>query len=128
MSITLDAVSLPDDLIWADEFSWSSVRQKVTRSLTGSLIVQESAQLAGRPITLASGIDGAWVARSVVDELMGMVEQVDTTMLLTIGATPYNVRFNRSANESPVVSESIFEIAAPDADHLYRITIKLFAV
>ena len=55
---TLGAITLPGDLEWIDEFSWSPVGQQVDVTLGGSLIVEESAQLAGRPITLRTGQSG----------------------------------------------------------------------
>lgn len=69
MSITLGALTLPDGLIWQDEFAWSPVTQSVEYGLTGALVVQEATRLAGRPITLvgqASGNQSAacWITRA----------------------------------------------------------------
>jgi hypothetical protein len=47
---SLAGVALPDDLEWPDEWSWSPVSQAVSVSIGGSLIVEEQAQLAGRPM------------------------------------------------------------------------------
>lgn len=56
---SLGGIALPDDLEWVDEFDWSPVGQQVEVSLGGSLIIEESAQLAGRPITLRSNQSGS---------------------------------------------------------------------
>lgn len=59
MAITLGALPLPDNLHWSDEFSWSPVAQSAGEySLTGALLLQESAKQAGRPITLVGLKDG----------------------------------------------------------------------
>lgn len=62
-------VNLPNDLLWQDEFSWSPVELATSYSLTGALIVESSTKLAGRPITLGSQSDMAWVPRSTVESL-----------------------------------------------------------
>ncbi len=38
----LDTMTLPDNLLWVNEFDWSPVAQDVERSLTGALIVSSS--------------------------------------------------------------------------------------
>ena len=69
--ITLAGIELPDDLDWEDEFGWEPVGQVITPTLSGAIIVEESVQSEGRPITLRS--DGeAWVKRSTVLELQAL--------------------------------------------------------
>lgn len=74
MSIFLDAIELPEDLLWSDETTSWKVGQTVATTLTGARIIQESALQAGRPITLESQQNGsdyvAVVPRSVVDALL----------------------------------------------------------
>ena len=52
MNVTLNGLQLPDDLIWRDEFDWAPVEQVVTPTLSGALLVEETAKPEGRPITL----------------------------------------------------------------------------
>lgn len=56
MSITLSVGSttavLNPDLFWSDENDWHPVEQNVERTITGALVIQSSARVAGRPITL----------------------------------------------------------------------------
>ena len=67
---TGDSVDLPADLFWSDEFSWSPVEQSTERSVTGSLIVQTSERIGGRPITLEpDGDDSAWITRADLEQL-----------------------------------------------------------
>jgi len=65
-------VRLPQDLEWIDETTYSPIKQKIDLTLTGALVVQESAQLAGRPITLQGKDDMAWIKRDIVQQLMNM--------------------------------------------------------
>ena len=38
MAITLDTITLPQGLRWADEFAWSPLAQATSYSLTGALL------------------------------------------------------------------------------------------
>ena len=49
----LDDITLPDDLLWINEFDWNPVTQSTERSLTGALLVQEEPFTHGRSISLA---------------------------------------------------------------------------
>jgi len=55
---SLAGIPLPDDIEWPDENEWSPVTQQLEVSLSGAMLVEESMQLAGRPITLRSNQDG----------------------------------------------------------------------
>lgn len=58
-------LTLPNDLLWADEFSWSPVVSSNSFSLSGALIIEQGVKAAGRPISLKSAqSDMGWVLRS----------------------------------------------------------------
>jgi len=118
---SLATVTLPDNLHWSDEFRHQPVAQALERTLSGALVVEETAQSdAGRPITL----DGVWLDRATLDSLYSLVEQVNTTMTLTLpdGRT-FDVLFRR---DSPSVeAEPLFPIAHPSSNTLYSVTIRL---
>jgi len=128
MAITLDAIDLPIDLIWSDEHGWSNVVQNIKKSLTGALVIQEASQAKGRLITLVGGSDSAWISRTTLEALKVKYDTPDLTMTLTFHGTPYTVMFNRSGNTSPVESKEIYDLADPDADHIYSITLKFIEV
>lgn len=128
MAITLDAIDLPEDLIWSDEYGWSPVVQNIKKSLSGALIIQEAKQLQGQLFTLTGGSDSAWVTKSDLDALQVKVDTADLTMVLTYHGTQYNVMFNRSGNSSPVEARPIYDVSDPQADHIYSIVIKLIVV
>ncbi|MFO7582113.1 hypothetical protein, partial [Guyparkeria sp.] len=67
--ITLDTITLPGDLEWTDEFDWTPVEQSHEPSLTGALIIDESARLTGRPVTLSGGENFGWITRDTVEAL-----------------------------------------------------------
>lgn len=63
---TLAGITIPDDLEWVDEFTWSPMAQQIEVATAGSLIIEESKQLAGRWISLRSWNEGSNYA-AVVD-------------------------------------------------------------
>ena len=68
----LDTVTLPDDLLWINEFNWNPIEQQANRSLSGALLVQEQTLLYGRSIILSGGQEVGWVKRSTVAEVLAL--------------------------------------------------------
>lgn len=99
MSITLsdgtDTIELSPDLYWADELTWNPVEQTVEPTVTGALIVQSAARLAGRPITLEPEDDqsSAWMTREVVDLLRNFAAVPGKVMTLTLRGVARSVIF-----------------------------------
>ena len=77
------SVDLPNDLFWSDEFSWNPVGQNAERTLTGTLIIEESVAVAGRPITLEGAEDMAWVTRETVLKLASLRDMTGKTFTFT---------------------------------------------
>lgn len=98
MSLTLADVSttltLNPDLYWSDENNWHPVEQAVDRTITGALIVQASARVAGRPITLEPEDDGsAWMTLADVEALRNWAAVPGKTMTLTLRGEAREVIF-----------------------------------
>lgn len=81
-SLAVD-LQLPKDLEWIDEFTWSPVQQTVSTTLSGALVIQESRQEKGRPVTLQGFDDMAWVSRLLVDTLIQMRDTAGLVMNLS---------------------------------------------
>ncbi|MDI5886181.1 hypothetical protein ACFO0O_03840 [Cobetia amphilecti] len=132
MPVTLEGIALPADIQWTDEMVSHGVGQVQTPTLTGALVVEESAQAAGRSITLASG-GGAWVTRSTVlalSELAATPRPADTPMVLVWGdGRTFDCVFDHAGGEAVSASE-VLRLAAgsQDADHPYTITLRLITV
>ena len=93
MSITLHNLDLPADLFWTNEFDWNAQRQNLRRSVTGALLVQESAVTAGRPITLVGGDDFGWMSRDQVDAWYAQANAAPVDMALNFHGRNFTVRF-----------------------------------
>jgi len=134
MSMALGSIELPGDLRWADEFVWLPTVAQVELACNGAVWVEESAQLAGRPITLESGTDGgsrhwAVVSRSTVAALhtLGSVTHASPLLLVLEDARSFNVRF-RHQDGPAVEARPIRHVAPHQAGDLYHITLRLMQV
>lgn len=135
MASNLGGVALPDDLEWVDEYDWSPVAQQVEISLAGALLVEESAQLTGRPITLRSGQEGgnywALATRATVEALRALVDTPRTqstplALELPDGRTT-TVLFRGSGAER-FSARPWKHIVPQQATDLYLIELRLLAV
>lgn len=91
MAIILDTVELPDDLAWPDRYSWQAVDVSVEYSLTGAAIIQSAEKQAGRPITLQSTEQRAWVSRLIVAALKVLQADPVATYSLSVRGESYTV-------------------------------------
>lgn len=108
MSITLGALTLPDGLVWQDEFTWSPVAQATEYGLTGALFLEESTKQAGRPITLvgqSSGNESAlcWISRANLLTLQAALHVAGAQFTLTLhdGRT-----FTVAPRQDPIEAEA----------------------
>lgn len=126
--ITLDTVELPGQMFWSDEIEWSPVQQEEGYSVTGSLLLDVSEKLAGRPVTLGGRDYTCWVPRSTVLALTALAAIPNRTMALTLedGRT-FQVKF-RYKDDKPVEGKPIQDqVPIPD-DAWYTLTIRLIIV
>lgn len=126
MAITLDAIVLPDDLDWQDEFDWAPVAQTITPTLTGAIIVEENEIPEGREITLVS--DGsAWANRSLVRQLKEKEAVLNTPMTLTLNdGRSFTVIWRR--DPVGVEAKQVMRIADPDDSDFYEIILRFTVV
>ncbi|USE38063.1 hypothetical protein [Endozoicomonas sp. SCSIO W0465] len=124
----LDTITLPDDLLWINEFEWNPVEQTTERSLTGALLVQEGQFNYGRPIVLSGNGEAGWVSRLTVKSLFALSETVSKTMTLTLPDNrQFSVIFDRS-NGAPVEAQQLMPFAYPDDSDQYLLTLRLLTV
>ena len=135
--ITLDTITLPGDLFWSDEFMAWRVGQLQRVSVTGALVVNESALQAGRPMTLETTQSGnAYVAAitlPVLLELQALEAQTRTVpMVLTVpahngGTRSFNVMFNRAGGKALEARPLLYASPYIDGDY-FAITLRLIQV
>lgn len=123
--ITLDAIILPEDLNWSDEFQWSPVARSTDYSLTGALIVEESLKQAGRPITLEAKSEfrgPVWIDRDTVDALYAKAAVPGTQMTLTLSdSRTFTVMFK----DDGVKATPVYHVMPHDDADPYYLTLSL---
>jgi len=138
MTASLAGIELPDDLEWVDEFTAWKVGQVIRPSLTGALIVQESALQAGRPITLQSldlgnSTFAAVVTLSVLEALQAKEALAGAAPMSLVlptsggGTRSFNVIWRRTDGPALEARPIKFQTPAEPAD-LYLITLRLIQV
>lgn len=123
-AIVLGGVTLPDDLQWTDEYAWSPVARASEYSLTGALIVEEAAKLAGRPITL--GGEWAWIGIATLTALRALAATAGWTGTLVLAdSRSFTVAFR----DDGVTAEAVmFEAPSGAAGDQWRVTLALQTV
>jgi molybdopterin-guanine dinucleotide biosynthesis protein A len=122
MSISLDAIALPDDLIWTDEFSWSPTQQQAQYTLTGALVIETGIKQAGRPITLVGGVNAAWVTRATVKSLYAKLDDPGPFTLTLHDGSTHSVVFRH--DQTPIEAAPIIDYNNPDDGDLYSLTLR----
>lgn len=126
MTIQLGQLVLPSQLEWVDEFDYAPAAQSITPTLDGSLVVEESQKLAGRPYTLRAN-GGVWVSRDFVKQLKALEAALQTApMTLTINGHQAEVFFRR--DPVAVTATPLWREANPKGESLYFIDILLIGV
>lgn len=131
-NITLGGILLPPDLRWTDEFQWSHVRQLITPSVDGSIIIQSNTLKSGRPITLVGELEGnegyAWIFRTTVEALRSLESASMTPMVLTFSdGREFHVVFRYDSGNA-IEASPIKHIDPPLPLDYYTIKIKLMVV
>lgn len=75
MGIRIDAIDLPNTLVFSNEFTRSRITLNAELSLTGKLIAEESAQASGQPLELRGGPYHAWILRPVIAALRACADE-----------------------------------------------------
>ncbi len=121
--MTLDDITLPDDLLWLDRYKWSGVAQQEDVMADGSLVIQADTQQTGRPITLQGGDNFGWISKAVIDALRAKAVQAGLQMSLTLPGetTPRNVVFTGER----FIAEPVVDYATPDDGDYYTCTLYL---
>jgi len=123
MAIVLDGTTLPDDLIWVDEYDWTPVQQSVGYTLSGALLVQTGAKLAGRPITLSGGADHGWALRSLIDTLQGKLSIATAMTLILHDARSFDVLWRHG--DKPLEAKPVTDYSDPGTTDPYVLTLRL---
>ncbi len=117
-------LALPDDLLWVDEHAWTPAVAAVSYLLTGALLIETAARQKGRPLTLASGVDMAWVKRGTVNTLQAWAAQPARQFELTLpDGRVFTVVFRH--HEIALEAEPVMGFPARSDTDFFRLTLRL---
>lgn len=125
MSITLDAITLPEGLRWEDENNWSPVAQNKKRTLTGALIVTSSVKLKGRPVSLRGKSTESYMTRLALSSLVALF-QSNASMQLNVHGDLHTVKFDYERD--PLVAVPVLPYWEPTDDDLYTVSLSFITV
>lgn len=123
--ISLEAINLPADLDWQDEFDWTPIAQSSERTLNGKLAIEEAVKQHGRPMTLVGGQNAAWVDRSTVETLTALLT-LNKQMTLSFFGLEYPVVWRHS--DTPIEAKPVMRIRNPQSTHQYTLTLRFTIV
>ena len=122
---TLDGNALPDNFYLQDEHEWEPVAQTRQRAIDGTLHIQESERIGGRPIT----ITGPWVTRAEFETWRNRSANTQAAMELVFDdGTTKQVRWRRDRRQPAVSGTPLWPQQDPSDDQLHEITLRLIEV
>ena len=113
-------VDLSDDIKWADEFEWSPMTSQSDYTLTGALVVEQAAKQAGRPITLQSLDDAAWIPRGTIEQITAWRDMGKQLALTYRGVT----RQVLLVADDAITATPVFYFSDPIPGDWYHVTLK----
>jgi hypothetical protein len=122
--------TLPSDLQFTDEYSWLPTAQQIDVAFDGSLIIEESAQLFGRPITMVGEATYGWMDHALVEQLRvlaGMPRSIPMTLTLLDGRV-FGVLFRHERAAPAVEGKPILPLAPPQDGDSYTFTLRFLQV
>jgi hypothetical protein len=119
-------LELPADMLWQDELAWNPVAQTSTPTLTGSIIVQSAQVQAGRPITLQSGDEYAWITKTQLDQLRTWAAVAGQELTLSYRGDTFDVVMRHQ--DKAIEAAMVMYHASPTATDYYRATVRLMEV
>jgi len=126
--IQLETVTLPDDLFWVDELSWTPVAASKEYSITGAMMVDASVMQSGRPVTLKSEDEQhSWITRAALLALQALAAIPGKEMTLSIYGVDSPVIF--APGEKPIEADPVWhQMPMDDADRYTLTAIRLIII
>ena len=124
--ISLAGITLPDDMVIENLFSWQPLSGSVKRTMGGRVCIYHSVLSEGRPINLVATRESGWIRRSTYDQLYQLTLSPQV-MALVYDARSYSVVFR--FGDEPVLDFNLLIPRPNDEATDYLIgTIKLLEV
>ncbi len=119
-------LTLPEDMLWPDEYDWRAVEQRQEYTITGALVVEATAKAAGRTITLAADVGYAWMTRTTLDTLRTWSLLPAQTFTLSYRGVSHSVIFDHAAGA--IDARPIIDYSDPTNTDDYAVTLRFIKV
>lgn len=121
----IGGVTLDNDLIWTDEFQFTSTAGTANRTIDGHMIVQVATTTGGQPMTLTGGADFGWQKRSTVLALQVLADWPEDTIEVTLPDGRVFQTQLRVEEQPCIAFTPVTTASAPGADFWYYGTVNL---
>ena len=126
--ITLGGLTLNDDLIWVDRFTYSPIAQSTDRLLAGTLVVHNQTLQKGQPITLEANESTGWFTTPMVTQIMTWAATPGQELTFNFhNEVSYQVAFNHEDAPAVEFNPIVFRVPYATTDY-FTGTLKLFTV
>ena len=119
--ITLGSITLPDEMIWVDEFADSSLQATEAFTLSGALVRQSGSRDGSRSIHLAGG----WATRANVILLKTLQDSGNSATLTLHDSRTFTVYF---ADAAALTATPVINYHTPATTDHYALELKLTEV
>ncbi len=119
-------LTLPEDMLWPDEYDWRAVEQRQEYTITGALIVEAATRLSGRTITLAADDTYAWMTRATLDTLYDWSALPGQEFTLVYRGVTRSVAFDHASGA--IEARQIIDYSDPTSTDDYAVTLRFIEV
>lgn len=130
-NITTGAIiELDDELYPSDEHEWSSLVSSTKYALDGTMIVEQSIRLAGRPYTMQAPNDMGFLTRETVNLLKAERDKLGATFWLDYRAdgAVKRVKVMFDTTGEAINATPLKEFISPSLDDLFIVTLKFLEI
>lgn len=129
-TLTGAIIELDDELYPSDEHEWSSLVSSTKYALDGTMIVEQSTRLAGRPYTMQAPSDMGFLTRSTVNALKAERDKLGATFWLDYRADGQvkRVKVMFDTTQEAITARPLKEFISPSLDDLFKVTLRFLEI
>lgn len=111
-------LTLPNGLLWVDQYGWQEVVQSLEYSTQGALVLDLWKKQSGRPIQLQGEQDRAWCERGLLATLRTWASEPGLALTLTHAGVAYPVVFDHESK--PIEAAPLTDFLGGDNAYTVR--------
>lgn len=115
---TPQTVTLPEGLLWTDQYGWRSVEQSKQYTTTGALVMDSWAKQAGQPMTLQGAQDRAWCERGLLATLRAWANTPGLVLSLVHAGTTHTVAWDHE--QQPIDAQPLTDLLGAPSRYTVR--------